>query len=464
MTKRISISGGTSGGGGGGGTVTGTGTSGQIAYWDGASSITGSTTGLFDGTNMRVGVTGAVASTNERVSFRYTSLVGNAAQSNAALAVQYVNAQDTAFTSFQRGLLALLSRTITTNTTDTNDTAVINTGMTITAGTATYTHSGTVAQILCNAPSIASGTAALTYYSAIRVEASSATTGARKTAIHVGAQTNGTTANARWSDSTTFPAGNWNFSSSTTDPSHHAGTYYIGGTAAHTLNTEKLSVQDSLTGSANNSAAGCFLMTGTGNTAFSGSGNFVGVQGVVQRTITSNTTDTQGRLYGVIGQVGITCTSVIYTNATTNGVGYFSTTGFVAPGGTLAITWFSGYNMSANSQVTGTHKCGVRIQALSGANTNNYAFYCDNVSGATNNYAFYSGTGAVSHNDYVEFRQNADPGAVTADTVRLGAKDTAGAARVFAFRDEVGATAEVNTSSQYWSIWLNNTQYKVLLA
>lgn len=463
MTKRISISGGTSGGGGGGGTVTGTGTSGQIAYWDGTSSITGSTTGLFDGTNMRVGVTGAVASTNERVSFRYTSLVGNAAQSNAALAVQYVNAQDTAFTSFQRGLLALLSRTITTNTTDTNDTAVINTGMTITAGTATYTHSGTVAQILCNAPSIASGTAALAYYSAIRVEASSATTGARKVAIHVGAQTNGTTANARWSDSTTFPAGNWNFSSSTTDPSHHAGTYYIGGTAAHSFNTEKLSAQDTVTGDALSHVGGAFLQVANGNTAFTSTGDLAGVVGSLHRTTTNNVTDTVGRMSAVFARM-IWTIGGTYTNATTNGVNYFSTSGFPATGGTQAITWFSGYNMSANSVVTGTNKCGVRIQALSGANTNNYAFYCDNVSGATNNYAFYSGTGVVSHSDYVELRQNADPGAVTADTVRLGAQDTAGAARVFSFRDEVGATAEINTSSQYWTIYLNGTQRKVLLA
>lgn len=462
MPNRISISGGTSSGGGTG-TVTGTGTSGQLAYWDGTSSITGSTTGLFDGTNMRVGVTGAVASTNERVSFRYTSLVGNAAQSNAALAVQYLNAQDVAFTSFQRGLLALLNRTITTNVTDTNDTAVINTGMTITAGTAIYTHSGTVAQILCNAPSIASGTAAMAYYSAIRVEASAAVTGARKVAIHVGAQTSGTTGNARWSDSTTFPAGNWNFSSSSTDPSHHAGAYYIGGTAAHSFNLEKLSVQVTATGDAFSHVGGAFLQIANGNTAFTTTGDLAGVVGSLHRTTTGSVTDTVGRMSAVFARM-IWTIGGTYTNATTNGVNYFSTSGFPATGGTLAVTHFSGYNMSANSQVTGTNKYGVRIQSLTGANTVNAAYWADDVSGATTNYFLRGGSGRASFGDFIEFRQNADPGAVDTDTVRLGAKDTAGAARVFAFRDEVGATAEVNTSSQYWSIWLNNTQYKVLLA
>lgn len=451
--------------GGGSGTVGGTGTAGQVTYFSDTSTIAGNASFLFDSTNiaLRIGTTGILASTNETFSSRFNAASGNSGQSSAAGVFLYRNHTDTAFTSFQRGILSGFSRTITTNTTDTNDSASLCTYMSFSATGSTYTHSGNIAQVTLNAPTLAAGSLALSFYSGIRIEPSSVNTGTRRAGIYVGAQT-GTSNYARWADSTSY-SGAWNFYCASTDRNHFAGYTYIGGTAAHTLNTEKISVQDSLTGSANNSAAGCFLMTGTGNTAFSGSGNLAGLQGVVQRTITSGTTDTQGRIYGVIGQVGVTCTGVTYTNASTNGVGYFSTTGFIAHGGTMAVTHFAGFNMSANSIVTGTNKYGVRIQALSGANTSNYAFYCDNVSGATNNYSLYTGTGAASLGDYLELRGNHDPGAPT-DAVRISGKVStdAGTPNTLHLRTEqaVEATATF-TQSHRLRVWINNVEYYIPL-
>lgn len=427
--------------------------------------FTFSSTQSFTLNALRLGVSGIISQDNERLSVRYDAAVGDAALSSVGAFIQYTNSNNTNFTSFQRGIQADWRRAISSNTTDSGSTiAALGASpvFTVTGGGVTYTISSTFNTILVGSAALSGGGAlAIATYTGIQVAANSVATGTRKVGVYIAAQTAATN-NARFADNVSF-SGTWNNSWSSTDASHHAGTFYIGGTAAHTLNTEKLSVQDTVSSGAFNQGCVVALLTCSGNTAASGSGNVVGVQGIAQRTITSGTTDTQGRIFGVIAQIGVTCTGVTYTNATTNGVGYFSTTGFVAPGGTLAITHFSGFNMSANSQVTGTNKYGVRIQSLTGANTMNVAFYCDNVSGATTNNAIRTNAGVVSFGDYMEFRQNADPGATGADLVKLGAQDASAGNRTFSLRTETSVAAGSLSVTHSVPILWNGTVYNLLL-
>jgi hypothetical protein len=331
----------------------------------------------------------------ERLGVRLIPASGNAASTHAAAQVQYLNNNGaTAFTNTQVGLSTDWRRTITSSTTDTGSIYSLIAGMTytITAGQ-TYTNAQTAASLIIAAPASATGTLALTNYSGINVAASTLATGTRKTGILINAQT-GATNNAALADNVAY-TGTWALNFTNTNPIHFAGYTYIGATAAHSFNTEKLSVTETLTGDGSSHAANSSIITLSGNTAFTGT-DIHSVVGAMNRSITSSTTDTVGRYAAVLGRmIWSVSGGQTITHAQTGGVNYFSTSGFPAVTGTVAITHFAGYNMPVISTVTGTNAYGVRIQGLTAANTNNYGIYVGDITTATNSYAIYTGAGGV---------------------------------------------------------------------
>lgn len=388
------------------GGVSGSGTAGRVAYWDGSSSISNSANYLFDTTQVatRLGTTGVLALTYEKQSTRLVAQSADAASSHATVYTQYTNSNNTAFSSVQRAAVYDWRRTISSNTTDTG----ANLGVvrvepifTVTGGAVVYTLANTYSAFQVVGPSLSGGgTMAVTQYNSIEVPSSSTATGTRKTGIHLGVQS-GSTNNAGMADNASY-SGTWGLHLSSTNANHFQGIVYIGGTIAHTLNTEKLSVQDSIAAGATNNAAIAGKMAFTGNTPASGSGVATAIHGVINRNITSSTTDTQG-LSSFAARAAFTVSGgQTYTNTSTAGVAYYSTGGFPAATGTFAITNFSGFYMLANTAVTGTNKYGVRIDGLSGANTTHYGVYVGDVTGATNNYAIYTGSGGVRFGGLVD--------------------------------------------------------------
>lgn len=421
--------------------------------------------GRIDATgNMRLGTTGILSGDNEKFSMRFIPSSGMAAQVNYGLYCQYINNNDTIFSSTQRGMTVDWRRNITTSITDTGSAlgaASMGISFTCTGGGTTYTLANTMAVLTIGQPTISGGgSVSINTFAGINIAASSTNVGARKVALLIGAQS-ASTNNALIADSASFTAGNWGIILSSANANALAGNLYIGGTAAHSFNVETLSVQAAPTGDANNRALIAGLLTPTGNTAFTGS-DVHAVVGAINRTITSSTTDTVGRYASILARmIWSVSGGQTITHTQTGGVNYFSTSGFPAVTGTCAITHFAGYNMPAISTVTGTNFYGVRIQGITGANTSNYAYYAGDISGATNNYAFYSGTGQVSFGDLLELRANHDPGAPT-DAIRLSAKDTTegSPARTLHLRTESAAEATGTfTQTHRVRIWHNNVEY-----
>ena len=381
------------------GGVSGSAVSGRVAFWDGASSISGSGNFLFDATNVaiRLGTTGSLSSTFEKQSTRLVAQSADAASSHVTLYTQYTNSNNTVFSSAQRAAVFDWRRTISSSITDTG----ANLGVvrvepifTVTGGAVVYTLANTYSAFQVVGPSLSGGgTMAVSQYNSIEVPSSSTATGTRKTGIHLGAQT-GATNNANIADNTAY-IGTWNVNFTSTNPVYFAGYTYIGAAAAHSFNTEKLSVTESLTGDASSHAANSSLISLSSNTAFSGS-DIHSVVGAMNRSITSSTTDTVGRYASILGRmIWSVSGGQTLTHAQTGGVNYFSTSGFPAVSGALAITHFAGYNMPVISTVTGTNAYGVRIQGLTAANTNNYGIYVGDITTATNSYAIYTGAGGV---------------------------------------------------------------------
>lgn len=395
----------------------------------------------------RIGTTGVLSSTNEQLSVQLSAVVGGAAQAHAALYTQYRNTADTAFSSTQYAAVFDWRRTVST-VTDTSTSAVVRVEGPVITVSGVYTnasHRG----ILVATPSFSGGgSLAIAIYSAIEVAASTTVTGARKACILLGAPTGATTGNARITDTSSFVAGDWVFALGSTNPSYHVGALYLGGSAVHTFTAEKLSVQDTQTSGAFNYAGAAVTINVSGNTASSGSGNLAGVHGVLVRTITSSTPDTQGRMAGIVAGLTIAASGVTYTNATTGGCSYYATQGSVSTG-TLAITHYSLYYGSANSQaVTGT-KYGLRLGSITGGSVANNAIWTD--------------SGVISFNDYLEFRQNADPGATGADLVKLGAQDASAGNRTLHFRTEAAVAAGAVSPDATVPILWNGTVYQLCL-
>jgi hypothetical protein len=391
------------------GGVSGSAVSGRVAFWDGASSISGSGNFLFDATNVaiRLGTTGSLSSTFEKQSTRLVAQSADAASSHVTLYTQYTNSNNTVFSSAQRAAVFDWRRTISSSITDTgaNLGAVrVEPIFTVTGGAVVYTLANTYSALQVVGPSLSGGgSMAVTQYNGIELPASSTATGTRKTGLYLGVQS-GSTNNAGLADNITY-SGDWGLNLSSTNPNYLAGILYVGGTLAHTLNTEKISVQDSVAAGATNNAALAAKMAFTGNVAASGSGVAAGVHGVLTRDITSSTTDTQGQLAAFAARMVFTASGgQTYTNTSTGGVAYYATGGFPAATGTFAISHFSGFYMLANTTVTGASgsKYGLRIGGLTGANGSHYGAYIGDISGATNNYAIYTGTGLVRFGDKVD--------------------------------------------------------------
>jgi hypothetical protein len=227
------------------------------------------------------------------------------------------------------------------------------------------------------------------------------------------------------------------------------GNVYIGATAVSSLfTTEKVSIQNAPTSGATNNSGLTVIQNVTGNTASSGAGTNCGFFSQLTRTITSGTTDTQGRMSGIVASISIQASGLTYTNAQTGGVNFFSTSGGLFAG-TLAIDHFSLYYGVANSQaVTGT-KYGLRMGSITGGSVNNFAIWTD--------------SGVVSFNDYLNFRQNTDPGATGADSVRLGAQDASAGNRTFHFRTEATVVAGAVSPDATIPILWNGTVYNLCL-
>jgi hypothetical protein len=83
--------------------------------------------------------------------------------------------------------------------------------------------------------------------------------------------------------------------------------------------------------------------------------------------------------------------------------------------------------------------------------------------GSVNNFAIWTDSGVVSFNDYLNFRQNTDPGATGADSVRLGAQDASAGNRTFHFRTEATVVAGAVSPDATIPILWNGTVYNLCL-
>jgi hypothetical protein len=446
----------------------GAGSAGQIPYFTDANTQAGSANFLFDSSDVaiRLGVTGILSLSREKISARLVAANADSASSHGTVYAQYTNSNDTAFTSSQRVLEVDYRRTVSTNITDSNTgCAVMRGGPAFTVGAGATL---TMSQMRCIgivSPSLSgAGALALATYAGLEVFSSSTVTGARKFGVIVQTQTGGTTANIAFSDASgTSASGSWGLYLGQTNASHIQGAMYVGGTTAHSFNTEKLSVTDTQEGGANNVVGGAVRLIANG-AAFTNSGDVAGFVGGLNRVTAGNVTDSSGRQSAVLARFLWTISGT-YTNASTNGVAYFATSGFPATGGTQAITHFSGFNMTSLSVVTGTNAYGVRIQGITAANTANYGVYIGDITSATTNYAWYSGTGRASYGDFIELRANHDPGAPT-DAVRISSKVStdAGTPNTLHFRTEQAEEATATfTQTHRLRVWVNNTEYYLSL-
>lgn len=441
----------TSGGSGGG--ITGSGAAGQVTFWDGSSSVSGNANFLFDSTlvALRLGITAVIARTREKFSLNYDAASADSGSSHATLYGRYRNLNNTNFTSFQNAIVGQFTRTITTNTTDSGDPyGAFVALMTFSAAGSTLTHSGHAQHYLAQASSIAAGSTSIAHLSCFRVEASSAANTGRKYGFLCQALSGGTTANVCFGDSgATSASGDWSLYMGSSKNNHINGNIYVGATAVSSLfNAEKVSIQNSQASGATSNSGLTVIENITSNTVSSGSGNNCAIFGQLTRTITSSTTDTQGRTAAIVASLSLQASGVTYGNAQTNGVNFFATTGGLYAG-TIAVDHFSLYYGSANSQaVTGT-KYGLRLGSITGGTVNNFAIWTD--------------AGVVSFNDYLNFRQNSDPGAAGTDSVRLGAEDASAGNRTFHFRTEAAVVGGAVSPDATIPIKWNGTVYNLCL-
>lgn len=388
----------------------------------------------------------------ERVGARLIPVAGNAALSHATLQAQYLNSNGTtAFTSTQVGVGSDWRRTVTTSLTDTGSIYAITAGMlfTITAGQS-YTNAQTSAVVSIAAPISATGTLALTNYSGINIAASAVATGTRKTGILIGLQ-QGASNNTAISDSAAY-TGDWGlYFSNATNPHYLESPVRIGTTTTATFSAEKVTISKSTGGDGSSHVGLSVLKTYTGNVAFStASLGAAAASFVTNRTITSSTTDTLVRTCAIFAQLTFTISGgQTFTNTATQGMSVIAVPGFASPSGAMAVTHYHGIYVGANSFNTGGTKYGIRVGAQTSATTANFCWHSD--------------TGVASYNDYIELRQNADPGAVSTDTVRFGAQDTGAAARTFSFRTEAAVAAGALSGTHSVPIYWNGTQYNLLL-
>lgn len=156
----------------------------------------------------------------------------------------------------------------------------------------------------------------------------------------------------------------------------------VGLTGAGIGTTEKLSARLTETGGGGSSyIATTSELRLNADAAYSTAGNLSAIMGRLLRTETASQTDTAD-MGAFTAQVSFNPSAAqTITNATTNGVFGFRTSGPTNAGaGALAITHFSHFYAPASSLNTGTNKYGVRI---------------GNQTGATNNYAISTGSGMV---------------------------------------------------------------------
>lgn len=151
------------------------------------------------GGSVRTGASGAIITTNERFTSRYTDSTGVAANGATAIASELLSNVATPVTtaSSYSGLVSFLTRTTTVSLTDTSETmSAARTGVTFNpSGATTYTHSGSqgISGLRISAPSNGgAGSLAISNYNSLYIAASSLNTGTTKYGIRIGAQSGAT--------------------------------------------------------------------------------------------------------------------------------------------------------------------------------------------------------------------------------------------------------------------------------
>ena len=180
--------------------------------------------------NLRVGTTSIASAGVEQLSVLQTVQSADLASSHAALTVRALNAQTSAPTLPNRGILLLSDRTTTADVTDTNylTTFESNARFTPSVGT-TYTNTngnGVSNLFLAGPTNNGAGSLAITQFYGIRFNSNTVNSGTRKTAISFGTWS-GATNNAFIADNTSF-TGDWFINSTSTAQTRITGSVGLG--------------------------------------------------------------------------------------------------------------------------------------------------------------------------------------------------------------------------------------------
>jgi len=179
-------------------------------------------------------------------------------------------------------------------------------------------------------------------------------------------------------------------------------------------------------------------------------GNNAAISGNFYRVTTDNVTDTGlGAAVRARLTFNVSATKTFTNNSSIGIAGLMVSGSSLTGSGTLAISNFAGVAVNDNNLATGTYKYGVYVGTQSGASTN-YSIYC-----AGTERAFFNGPVQVSN-------AAGDPGAVT-DGIRIGSQDISAANATLSLRTETAVVTEAVTSDRTLTVFINGTQYKILL-
>ena len=219
------------------------------------------------------------------------------------------------------------------------------------------------------------GTLSIDNYNGIYFPNCTVATGNRKTAIRLPNVWSGSTYNVLVSD--TYPTGDYSIYLSNTNPSYHAGSFYVG------INTPTILVNNIISASRNfgdsatgvNSGAIAIQAYFDSDNAYTANSN-TGIYSRIRRNITASVTDTGG--YWAANAAA--CRFNIASAQTYSCTGAYGWNGLFVYGpindgsGILDINDFSGIRIQDSSLDTGTNKYGIYVGTQSGA-TNNWQIY-----------------------------------------------------------------------------------------